>query len=48
MRSAETIWKFHDFAIIRSLFEVIFSQDVAKEGRSPSGIRYVPLKLETK
>ena len=30
--------------IIRSLFEAIFSQDVAKDGRYLSGIRYVPLK----
>ena len=27
------LWKFLDFSIIRSLFEAIFSQDVAKEGR---------------
>ena len=29
---SESIWKFLDFSIIRSLFEAIFSQDVAKEG----------------
>ena len=28
---------------MHSLFEAIFSQDVAKEGRQLSGIRYVPL-----
>ena len=31
--ASRVIWKFLDFSIIRSLFESIFSQDVAKEGR---------------
>ena len=33
VRFVLTIWKFLDFSIIRSLFEAIFSHDVAKEGR---------------
>ena len=33
VRPTKIIWKFLDFSIIRSLFEAIFSQDVAKEGR---------------
>ena len=35
---------FRVFSIIRSRCEVIFSQDVAKEGRYLSGIHYVPLR----
>ena len=33
VRAAQTLYKFRVFSIIRSLFDAIFSQDVAKEGR---------------
>ena len=32
VRATYTIWNFRVFSIIRSLFDAIFSQDVAKEG----------------
>ena len=35
------------FSFIRSLFDAIFSRDVAKAERQLSGIRYVPLRDHT-
>ena len=43
VRPAKTLWKFLDFSIICSLFEAIFSQDIAKEGSYLSGIFHVLL-----